>query len=115
MNIKATRFNWYKDNQQWKPYHHDAAAVKPDKAKTQNLTVGVSFGQMREAGFQHAKTKTVVSVPLTNGSIYVFSRDVNIEWRHGILPVKKKEKDTVTNDIGRISIIAWGWVNMEDK
>ena len=33
MDIKATRFNWYKDNQQWKPYHHDAAAVKPDKAQ----------------------------------------------------------------------------------
>ena len=26
-----------------KPYHHDAAAIKEDKARTQNITVGVSF------------------------------------------------------------------------
>jgi hypothetical protein len=40
IDIKATRFNWYKDSLHWKPYHHDAAAVKPDKAKTQNVTIG---------------------------------------------------------------------------
>ena len=34
MDIKATRFNWYRDCSEWKPFHHDAAAVKPDKAKT---------------------------------------------------------------------------------
>ena len=34
MDIKATRLNWFKDQSEWKPYHHDAAAVKPDKAKT---------------------------------------------------------------------------------
>ena len=28
MDVKATRFNWYKDSSQWKPFHHDAAAVK---------------------------------------------------------------------------------------
>lgn len=31
MDVKATRFNWYRDSNDWKPYHHDAAAVKPDK------------------------------------------------------------------------------------
>lgn len=111
IDIKATRFNWYKDSTHWKPYHHDAAAVKPDKAKTQNLTIGISFGEEREAAFQHAKTRSVISFPLPNGSIYVFSKDVNIEWRHGILPIPEKEK----NDNGRISIILWGWVNMIDK
>ena len=34
MDIKATRFNWFRDCSEWKPFHHDAAAVKPDKAKT---------------------------------------------------------------------------------
>jgi hypothetical protein len=38
------RFNWYRDLKEWKPYHHDAAAVDPRKAKTQNFTVGISFG-----------------------------------------------------------------------
>ena len=29
MDIKATRLNWFKDQSEWKPFHHDAAAVKP--------------------------------------------------------------------------------------
>jgi len=71
----------------------------------------ISFGAEREAAFQHTKARSVVSLPLPHGSIYVFSKDVNIEWRHGILPIPEKEK----NENGRISIILWGWVNMEDK
>jgi len=105
MDIKATRFNWYKDTNQWKPFHHDAAAVKRDKMDTQNFTVGISFGVTREAAFEHAKTGTTISIPQPDGCIYAFSKDTNIIWRHGILqdiPVKKQ---------GRISIIAWGWIN----
>ena len=47
-------------------------------ARTQNLTLAVSFGMEREAAFEHAKTKTVVSVPQYNGTIYAFGRDVNV-------------------------------------
>jgi hypothetical protein len=104
MDIKATRLNWYKDSTEFKPYHHDAAAVDSVKAKTQNFTVGVSFGATRTVSFQHAKTRTVVDFPLINGMTYCFSKDTNIEWRHGI-PLAK---DTI-GDSGRISIIAWGW------
>ena len=25
MDVKATRFNWYRNAEEWKPYHHDAA------------------------------------------------------------------------------------------
>jgi hypothetical protein len=108
MDIKATRFNHYQDHHEWKPYHHDAAAVKPEKAKTQNFTVGVSFGATRDIAFQHAKTKTTVGFPLTDGTLYAFSRDVNIEWRHGV-PATKTEADR-----SRISIIAWGQIQMEE-
>ena len=59
--FQATRLNWYRDSTEWKPFHHDAAAVKPDKAKTQNFTVAVSFGMERDAAFEHAQTKTVSS------------------------------------------------------
>lgn len=105
MDIKATRLNLYSDSSEWKPFHHDAAAVKPDKAKTQNLTVAVSFGAERDAAFEHAKTKTVISLPQPNGSIYTFGKDVNIMWKHGILQVPPEKE----NNKGRISIIAWGW------
>ena len=109
LDIKATRFNWYKDTSQWKPFHFDAAAVKPHLANIQNFTVGVSFGATRDAAFEHATTKTVVSVPQPDGCVYAFSRDTNVLWRHGIL------QDVPVRDEGRISVIAWGWVdNMAD-
>lgn len=110
MNIKATRLNHYNDSNEWKPFHHDAAAVKKDKAETQNFTVAISFGLEREAAFQHAKTGTILSVPCPNGSVYVFSRDVNIIWKHGIRQMKPEQ---YTHQ-GRYSIIAWGWKKMEE-
>lgn len=105
MDIKATRFNWYIDTNQWKPFHHDAAAVKPEKMNTQNFTVGISFGATREAAFEHAKTKTTISIPQPDGCIYAFAKDTNVIWRHGIL------QDVPCKQQGRISIIAWGWIN----
>ena len=89
--------------------------LQPDKARTQNFTVAVSFGcerysfilcseslilpirtnknkqhqqlTLRDAAFEHAESKTVVSMPQPNGTIYTFGRDVNLLWRHGILQV----------------------------
>jgi len=110
MDVQATRFNWYRDSSEWKPFHHDAAALKEKFARTQNFTLAVSFGAEREAAFEHAKTKTVISMPQPNGSVYTFGRDVNILWRHGIpqLPPERQTKE------GRISIIAWGSIQMEE-
>jgi hypothetical protein len=105
MDIKSTRFNWYRDSDHWKPFHHDAAAIKVDKALTQNFTVAVSFGATKDAAFEHAKTKTTISMPQQDGTIYSFTNDTNSIWRHGILQDKNHQK------LGRISIIAWGWVN----
>ncbi len=109
MDIQATRFNWYKDTSQWKPFHFDAAAVNPEKAEVQNFTVAVSFGATRDAAFEHAGTKTVISLPQPDGWIYAFAKDTNILWRHGIL------QDKVIREEGRISVIAWGWVNHMEK
>ena len=105
MSATATRFNWYRDSSEWKPYHHDAAAVKPHIAKIQNFTVGVSFGAERTASFQHAKTKTVTDFPLPNGMTYGFMDQVNKDWRHGIPQLPPEQ----SHENGRISIIVWGW------
>ena len=56
-------------------------------AAQSNLTVAVSFGLEREVAFEHAEDRTVISCPQPNGSAYVFARDVNIIWQHGILQV----------------------------
>lgn len=125
MRIEATRLNWYRDSSDWKPFHHDAAAVKKDKAEIQNFTVAISFGEEREVAFEHATSKVKISIPLSNGTIYVFAKDININWRHGILQIPKNKEnmgDNNTNYLdynndykGRISIIIWGWVNMLEK
>ena len=74
----------------------------------------------REVGFLHARNASVVSMPQPNGSCYAFGRDVNMEWKHGVLPVRpearKQLEDATGHDesgqaVGRISIIAWGWVD----
>lgn len=105
MEVKATRFNWYADTSQWKPFHHDASAVKADKALSQNFTVAVSFGATRDAAFEHATTKTTISMPQRDGCIYAFCKDTNIIWRHGIL------QDMPIRNLGRISLICWGYVH----
>lgn len=105
MDVQATRLNVYTDTSHWKPFHHDAAAIDPEKSKVQNFTLAVSFGSCRDAAFEHARTHVVVSFPQPDGCVYAFAKDANVEWKHGIL------KDTNTRNEGRISIILWGKVN----
>jgi hypothetical protein len=110
VQIKATRFNWYKDTKQWKPFHHDAAAFDPKKSKTQNITIAVSFGCTRYTALEFSeenknKEKTTISIPIADGEIYAFTNTTNKLWKHGILQEKNYK------DEGRISIIIWGWVD----
>lgn len=105
----STRFNLYQNSDDWKPFHHDAAAIKPHIAEKQNTTIAISFGATRETAFQFNDNKCVVSFPLKDNSVYVFGKDVNINWKHGI-PQLPKEK---YNEDKRISIILWGWMDQE--
>eukprot|EP00928_Gymnodinium_smaydae_P047271 TRINITY_DN3153_c0_g1_i1.p1 TRINITY_DN3153_c0_g1~~TRINITY_DN3153_c0_g1_i1.p1 ORF type:complete len:666 (-),score=162.10 TRINITY_DN3153_c0_g1_i1:54-2003(-) len=103
-NSFGTRFNWYRDGSDWKPFHHDSAAFNPQRARLQNCTVGVSLGATRELAFRHAKTGELIYFPQTNGMLFFFGRDVNIRWQHGINALPLDEQDGK----GRISIIVWG-------
>ena len=67
----GTRFNWYRDSSDWKPFHHDSAAFNPQRAKNQNITVGVSFGSTRELAFIHAENKTKIYFPQVMSVMYV--------------------------------------------
>jgi hypothetical protein len=114
IDIKATRFNLYRDDKDWKPFHFDASAVKPDKAKIQNITVGVSFGRTREIAFEDALEnkghRRVVAFPMPNGSTYVFCKDINVNWRHGVPAIPEDKQKNKS----RISIICWGWKEQDD-
>jgi len=100
----GTRFNWYRDSSDWKPFHHDSAAFNPSMAKKQNCTVGVSFGASRELAFKHVASGSLLYFPQTNGMLFFFGRDVNIRWQHGINAVPREQQSSK----GRISIISWG-------
>mmetsp|Transcript_115072 Transcript_115072/g.223561 ORF Transcript_115072/g.223561 Transcript_115072/m.223561 type:complete len:645 (+) Transcript_115072:88-2022(+) len=105
---RGTRFNWYRDGSDWKPFHHDSAAFNKQRASTQNCTIGVSFGTSRELAFRHAKTEELVYIPQTNGMLFYFGRDTNIRWQHGINSLPSADQDGK----GRISIILWGWCSL---
>jgi len=102
----GTRFNWYVDDKDWKPFHHDSAAFNPQRARNQNITVGFSFGAERELAFLHASNGMRAYFPQSNGMMFSFGRDVNINWKHGINAVKPDEY----TGKGRISIVLWGKV-----
>jgi len=101
---RGTRFNWYRDGSDWKPFHHDSAAFNPQRAANQNCTIGISFGAPRELAFRHAKTGELIYFPQKNGMLFYFGRDANIIWQHGINALPASEQDGK----GRISIILWG-------
>ncbi|RHY01269.1 hypothetical protein DYB36_004105 [Aphanomyces astaci] len=101
---QGTRFNWYRDSSDWKPFHHDSAAYNPHRARNQNITVGVSFGSERELSFLHAKNGSRIYFPQTNGMLFAFGRDVNINWKHGVNALANEH----FSGKGRISIILWG-------
>ena len=117
MNVKATRFNWMQNLNDHKFFHYDGAALKPEIAKKQNSTIGISFGATRDIAFQvasHPDCRKVVSIPLPNGYTYCFNKDVNIDWRHGVLPIQTPPNYKPGPKDGRISIVAWGWIDQID-
>jgi hypothetical protein len=108
------------------------------------MTVGVSFGEARQAAFEWAGAKAkdtankgfpstlrpppanpdrhsnvVLSLTLPDASTYTFGRDLNLLWKHGILaekpPTGRQAGGEIDVEEGRISIIAWGWVDQFDE
>lgn len=101
----ATRMNWYKKHTEFKPMHFDAAYVKPEKAKTQNITIAVSFGQPRDIVFENAQSRQKVCIEQGDNDVYLFMNDINSTWRHGVSQGIDEERSS------RVSVIVWGWVD----
>jgi hypothetical protein len=102
VEVIQTRMNYYKDHNDWKPFHHDKHAYGDGKDKIrEDFTMGVSFGSPRTLEFKHDETGSLFSFPQNNGDIFAFDSEVNKVFMHGIPKSKKRCKD-------RISIIAWG-------
>lgn len=88
-------------------------AFNPARAKTQNITVGVSFGDSRELAFLRADDTSDCRLYFLqpNNGVFSFGRDVNINWKHGINALSKEEQEAHGMNKGRISIILWGLAN----
>lgn len=99
-NIKViqTRLNYYHNNSDFKPFHHDSHAYGN---KEENFTMGASFGDSRELVFFHEETNNKFSFPQNNGDVFAFNKEVNQKFMHG---VPKK----ISKCGERFSIIAWG-------
>lgn len=102
----ATRLNWYKTHDEYKSFHFDSAYVNPEKAKTQNITIAVSFGQTRDIVFENAKSKQKICFEQGDNDVYVFMNEINSTWRHGVSRGKNDDKNS-----SRVSIIIWGWID----
>jgi hypothetical protein len=85
-------------------------AFNPSRAKTQNITIGVSFGDSRELAFMRADDTSDCRLyfPQPNNGVFSFGRDVNIHWKHGINALSEEEREAHGSNKGRISIILWG-------
>ena len=100
----ATRFNWYKTHTAYKSFHFDSAYVNPEKAKTQNATICVSFGQSRDIVFENAVSKQRICIEQGDNDVYLFMNDINSTYRHGVGMGNEEERSS------RISIVIWGWI-----
>ena len=48
--LQATRLNWYRDSSEWKPFHHDAAAIKGMSSFPSVMEKVISCGNDRPRG-----------------------------------------------------------------
>jgi hypothetical protein len=98
VEVLVTRLNYYKDGNDWKPFHHDSHAYGE---KQENFTMGASFGESRALEFLHEPSGNKFSFPQNNGDVFAFTTEINKKFMHGI------PKSTAASG-PRFSIIAWG-------
>ncbi|RNF26738.1 putative alpha-ketoglutarate-dependent dioxygenase [Trypanosoma conorhini] len=106
VDVYATRLNYYRDGQQWKPQHHDSHAYGSHTTATgerlrEDFTVGITLGATRSLLFVHEASGRRFDFPQRNGDCFAFTGEVNTTFTHGVPRVNALIGD-------RFSIIAWG-------
>jgi alkylated DNA repair dioxygenase AlkB len=118
VKVEATRLNIYKEND-FKYWHHDQASFNPRTAQKQNFTICLNLGTTRTVGFRLEKSRTIVTMPIQDGEIYCFSKQVNIDWEHGVYkrtktPDHQDDQTDIKQDPLRMSIVIWGLIENMD-
>lgn len=73
-DIYATRLNFYRDNSDWKPWHHDSHAYG-GRQQREDFTIGASFGGARALAFLHEPSGIEFSFPQRNGDVFAFDTE----------------------------------------
>ncbi|ETO16400.1 hypothetical protein RFI_20936 [Reticulomyxa filosa] len=102
--IYASRLNYYRNGNDWKPFHHDSHAYCPHNNDKEDLTIGASFGMKRELEFKHVKSQEIFNIPQYNNDVFAFTTIVNDKFQHGV-PKAKTNQSSIKQ---RFSIIVWG-------
>ena len=102
MSINASRLNRFSDPEDFKPFHHDASAIIPSRAKDQNVSVVLCLGVGRPVRFYHSGSRSTLDFHIAHKGAYAFGAGLNSRWMHGV------GKGEMTN---RISIAFWGWTD----
>ncbi|CAE7597900.1 unnamed protein product [Symbiodinium natans] len=106
IKASAVRLNLYRSQQDYKPLHYDRGR---DPEGNPQLTVGASFGAVRELTLMHVKSGVTMSFPQHNGDVFAFTPELNEVFMHGvphILPNSPSALDPA--DSARMSLIVWG-------
>mmetsp|Transcript_41390 Transcript_41390/g.96175 ORF Transcript_41390/g.96175 Transcript_41390/m.96175 type:complete len:320 (-) Transcript_41390:110-1069(-) len=106
IKASAVRLNLYRSQQDYKPLHYDRGR---DAEGTPQLTVGASFGALRELTLMHVKSGVTMSFPQHNGDVFAFTPELNEVFMHGvphILPNSPSALEPAEST--RMSLIIWG-------
>ena len=106
IKASAVRLNMYRSQQDYKPFHYDRGQ---DSEGVPQLTVGASFGAVRELTLLHVKSGVTMSFPQQNGDVFAFTPELNEVFMHGvphILPNSPSSLDPAES--ARMSMIVWG-------
>lgn len=98
--VCETRLNYYKDQSDWKPMHHDSHAYGESLHLKEDFTIGISLGSTRELVFMHEQSGNIFKFPQKNGDVFAFDHHVNKDFLHGVTK-------SIIPTGSRISLVAW--------
>mmetsp|Transcript_57286 Transcript_57286/g.102981 ORF Transcript_57286/g.102981 Transcript_57286/m.102981 type:complete len:245 (-) Transcript_57286:44-778(-) len=106
IKASAVRLNLYRSSRDYKPFHYDRGK---DSEGVPQMTVGASFGAVRELTMLHAKSGVTVSYPQRNGDVFAFTAEINEVFMHGVprvMPGSPAAQEP--EESPRMSLIIWG-------